>query len=114
MITKSELEKLLASTETYHVERTKSTTDKDKFGEAVCAFANDMPDWGKPGYLFIGVDNDGHPCGMKATDELLQKFAAIRSDGNILPIPTISVDSFSLPGGDVIAVEVLPSDQPPV
>ena len=114
MITKSELEKLLASTETYRVERTKSTTDKDKFGEAVCAFANDMPDCGKPGYLFIGVDNDGHPCGMKATDELLQKFAAIRSDGNILPIPTISVDSFSLPGGDVIAVEVLPSDQPPV
>ena len=33
MITKSELEKL----ETYRVERTKSTTDKDKFGEAVCA-----------------------------------------------------------------------------
>ena len=114
MITKSELEELLASTETYRVERTKSTTDKDKFGEAVCAFANDMPDCGKPGYLFIGVDNDGHPCGMKATDELLQKFAAIRSDGNILPIPTISVDSFSLPGGDVIVVEVLPSDQPPV
>ena len=114
MLTKSELEEMLASTETYRVERTKSTTDKDKFGEAVCAFANDMPDCGKPGYLFIGVDNEGHPCGMKATDELLQKFAAIRSDGNILPIPTISVDSFSLPGGDVIAVEVLPSDQPPV
>jgi hypothetical protein len=34
MITKSELEQLLASTETYRVERTKSTTDKDKFGEA--------------------------------------------------------------------------------
>ena len=32
MITKSELEQLLASTETYRVERTKSTTDK--FGEA--------------------------------------------------------------------------------
>ena len=28
MLTKSELEKLLASTETYRVERTKSTTDK--------------------------------------------------------------------------------------
>ena len=70
MLTKSELERLLASTETYRVERTKSTTDKDKFGEAVCAFANDMPDCGKPGYLFIGVDNEGCPCGMKATDEL--------------------------------------------
>ena len=34
MITKSELEELLASTETYRVERTKSATDKDKFGEA--------------------------------------------------------------------------------
>ena len=34
MITKSELEKLLASTETCRVERTMSTTDKDKFGEA--------------------------------------------------------------------------------
>ncbi|MBR6585832.1 MAG: putative DNA binding domain-containing protein [Kiritimatiellae bacterium] len=66
MLTKSELERLLASTETYRVERTKSTTDKDKFGEAVCAFANDMPDCGKPGYLFIGVDNEGCPCGMKA------------------------------------------------
>lgn len=27
-------------------------TDKDKLGEAVCAFANDMSDCGKPGYLF--------------------------------------------------------------
>ena len=43
MITRSELEQLLASTETYRVERTKSTMDKDKFGEAVCAFANDIP-----------------------------------------------------------------------
>ena len=52
MITKSELEKMLASTETYLVERTKSTTDKGKFGEAVCAFANVMPDCDKPGYIF--------------------------------------------------------------
>ena len=37
MLTKSGLGKLLVSTETYRVERTKSTTAKDKFGEAVCA-----------------------------------------------------------------------------
>lgn len=40
MLTKSELEEKLASMGTCRVERTKSTTDKDKFGEAVCAFAN--------------------------------------------------------------------------
>lgn len=114
MITKQELTELLSSTETYRIERTISTTDKDKFGEAVCAFANDMPDSGKPGYLLIGVYNDGRLSGLKATDELLQKFAAIRSDGNILPIPAMAVEAFSFPEGDVIAVEVQPSDQPPV
>ena len=114
MITKEELQELLSSTETYRVERTVSTTDKDKFGEAVCAFANDMPDSGKPGYLLIGAYSDGRLSGLKATDELLQKFAALRSDGNILPIPAIAVESFSFPEGDVIAVEVQPSDQPPV
>jgi len=36
VITKDELQKLFVSTETYRVERTASTTDKDKFGEAVC------------------------------------------------------------------------------
>ena len=114
MITKQELTELLSSTETYRIERTISTTDKDKFGEAVCAFANDMPDSGKPGYLLIGVYNDGRLSGLKATDELLQKFAAIRSDGNILPIPAMAVEAFSFPEGDVITVEVQPSDQPPV
>lgn len=114
MITKDELRELFASTETYRIERTVSTTDKDKFGEAVCAFANDMPDSGKPGYLLIGVRNDGSLNGLKVSDELLQKFAALRSDGNILPIPSIAVDSFSFPDGDVIVVEVQPSDQPPV
>lgn len=114
MITKDELQELFVSTETYRIERTVSTTDKDKFGEAVCAFANDMPDSGKPGYLLIGVRNDGSLNGLKATDELLQKFAALRSDGNILPIPSIAVESFSFPDGDVIVVEVQPSDQPPV
>ena len=114
MITKKELQGLLTSTETFRIERTVSTTDKDKFGEAVCAFANDMPDSGKPGYLLVGVRDDGSLSGLKATDELLQKFAALRSDGNILPIPSMSVDSFSFPDGDVIVVEVQPSLHPPV
>ena len=50
MLTKSELEKLLASTETCQVKRAKATTDKIKFGEIGCAFANDMPDCGKLGW----------------------------------------------------------------
>ena len=30
-------------TETYRVERTTSISDMDKFQEAICAFANDLP-----------------------------------------------------------------------
>ena len=43
MITKDEIQELLHSTETYRVERTTSTGDMDKFQEAICAFANDLP-----------------------------------------------------------------------
>ncbi len=37
MLTKGELEEILASTGACCVERTKAMTDKNKFGEAVCA-----------------------------------------------------------------------------
>lgn len=114
MLTKPELLRLIAAPESSRVEKTASTTDKDKFGEAVCAFANDMADTGLPGYLLVGVRDDGSLSGLKATDALLQKFASIRSEGNVLPIPTLAVESFELPGGDVIVVEVQPSAQPPV
>lgn len=50
MITKDEIQELLHSTETYRVERTVSTGDMDKFQEAICAFANDMPNSRKNGY----------------------------------------------------------------
>lgn len=114
MIARDEVVRLLKGGESFRVERTVSTTDKDKFGEAVCAFANDMPDSGLPGYLLVGVQEDGSLNGLCATDELLKKFSSIRSDGNVLPIPTLAVESFSFPDGDVIVMEVQPSDQPPV
>ena len=52
MIAKSELEEKLVSTETYHVKRIKSMMGKNKFGKAVCTFANGMSDYGKTGYVF--------------------------------------------------------------
>ena len=59
MITKDEIQSLLHSTETYRIERTISTGNMDKFCEAICAFANDLPDSRKKGYLLIGVHDDG-------------------------------------------------------
>ena len=114
MITQQELQTLLHSTETYRVERTISTGDMDKFQEAICAFSNDLPNSRKKGYLILGAHDDGTLSGLKVTDALLKKIAAIRSDGNILPIPVMSVDRFVLPEGEVLVAEVTPSMLPPV
>ena len=59
MITKDEIQELLHSTETYRVERTTSTGDMDKFQEAICAFANDLPNSRKKGYLILGAHDNG-------------------------------------------------------
>jgi len=114
MITEPELHSLLADLESDRVERTISISNTDKFSQAVCAFANDFPAHRQPGYLLIGVQDDGEPSGLKVTDELLQTLGALRSDGNIQPMPALTVSRFSLPAGDVAVVEVIPADMPPV
>lgn len=112
---RDELLRLMADLESDRVERTTSTANTDKFAQAICAFANDLPQYQLPGVLFVGVDDkSGRPTGLEVTDRLLQNLAAIRSDGNVQPIPTISVAKHSMPGGDVAVVEVTPSDLPPV
>lgn len=114
MIPPEEILDMLKSTESYRVERTTSTGNMDKFCEAICAFANDMPGSRKNGYLIIGANDDGGIAGMKVDDALLKKISGIRSDGNILPLPTMSVERFSFPEGDLLVAEVRPSDLPPV
>jgi len=114
MLTEHELRRLMGDTESDRVERTTSTKATDKFSKAICAFANDLPNHRMPGYLLIGVDNVGHECGLKVTDQLLQDLGAIRANGQILPLPAMAVQKHSLAGGDVAVVEVQPSDLPPV
>ena len=94
MIAKEDILELLKSTESYRVERTISTGNMDKFCETICAFANDMPGSRKNGYLIIGAKDNGSIAGMKVDDALLKKIAGIRSDGNILPLPAMSVERF--------------------
>lgn len=114
MLSKENILQLLACTETYRVEKTISTTNTDKFCEAICAFSNDMSNSRKKGYLLIGVHDNGSLSGLRVTDELQKKIASIRVDGNILPMPLMTVDYVSFEKGDVLVVEVTPSSLPPV
>lgn len=114
MLTEDQLIELLAELEADNIERTESVSNQDKFGQAICAFANDLPNRRRPGYLLIGVKDNGMLSGLAVTDKLLKDLGGIRSDGNVLPQPFLNVAKFSLQGGDVAVVEVFPSDLPPV
>ncbi|WP_077084287.1 RNA-binding domain-containing protein [Porphyromonas gingivalis] len=114
MITKKELLQMLSDTESYNIERTESTGNMDKFCQAICAFSNDMLGSGKNGYLIIGAKDNGKLSGLQVDDKLLLQIANIRTDGNILPQPTMTVEKFHFDEGDVLVAEVQPSEFPPV
>lgn len=114
MVTPAQLQDMLTDLESDRIERTVSTTKADKFAEAVCAFANDFPHYRQPGYLIVGAGDDGRPNGLKVNEDLLQSLAALRSDGNIQPMPALAVAKFTLDGGELAVVEVQPADLPPV
>lgn len=105
---------LLNDIESDRVERTISTTNTDKFGQAICAFANDLPDHRQTSYLFLGVKDDGEVQGLDVTDELLKNVASIRTDGNIQPQPSMTVEKVAMPEGDIVMIRVEPSVFPPV
>ena len=113
-MTKEELYQLLQSDESYRIERTVSTSNMDKFQEAICAFSNDLPGTGKKGYLLIGVKDNGAISGLKVDDDLMKRISGIRSDGNILPLPIMNTEKVETEEGDVLVVEVTPSFTTPV
>lgn len=107
-----ELVALLDDLESDRAERKESLkgdTPK-KARQAICAFANDLPNHDQPGVLFIGAQDDGSPCGLTITDELLRSLADMKTDGNILPMPVMTVEKRILKGAAMAVVTVLPSD----
>jgi ATP-dependent DNA helicase RecG len=114
--TDEQLEALLADIESDLAERKESWKGNapETGRQAVCAFANDLPDHRKPGVLFVGVKDDGTPCRLNITDELLRTLSEIRTDGNILPPPSIIVEKRTLKGSEMAVVTVHSSDSPPV
>ena len=113
MLSIDQLRALMADLESDRVEKTTSTKT-DKFAEAICAFANDFPGHRQPGYLLVGVSDDGKVGGPAISDELLRKLGDLRSNVNLEPLPAMTVQKYMVDGGEVAVVEVRPSDLPPV
>lgn len=109
-----ELLELMKDLESDRVERKESLSDSSKIREAICAFANDLPDHRKPGVLFIGVKDNGPCASLTIDDALLCTLADMRSDGNIIPFPHIEVQKRKLAGCELAVIIVYPSEAPPV
>ena len=111
-----DLMRLLGQIESDRVEfkEVLSRSTSDDIREAICAFANDLPDHRQPGVAFVGVRDDGSVAGLPITDHLLLQLADMKTDGNIVPLPSMTVEKRTLLDGDVAVVIVQPSDSPPV
>ena len=111
-----ELAALLADLESDRVERKRAWTGDapDKVRQAVCAFANDLPNHGQPGVVFIGANDDGSPANIEITDQLLLTLSDIKTDGKTVPPPTLTVQKRIVKRADMAVVTVWPADSPPV
>lgn len=113
-MTEEQVKILIKDLESDRIERTISFRE-DKLGPAVCALSNDFPNHRQSGYVLLGVNDDGSVKGITIGDEELQKIGNVKSNGNVLPQPSLLVSPvFHIDEGDVVVVEVSPSLYPPV
>jgi ATP-dependent DNA helicase RecG len=113
----AQLEAMMLDLESDCVERKQSFQGDapQKVREAVCAFANDLAGHGEPGVVLIGVHDKGTPMpDFVVTDELLRSLADIKTDGDIVPPPTLLVEKRRLQGSEVAVISAWPCDTPPV
>ncbi len=116
MLTDEELRALAADLESDRVERKRvlNSSTRDKIAQTICAYANDLPAHGAPGVVLVGMNDDGTTSGLDVNDKLLLDLGGIRSDGNILPLPIVTVRKVRIGSDDVAAVVVEPHPDPPV
>ena len=110
----AELELLMADLESDFVERKESAADGRKIRRNICAFANDLPGNGRPGVVLVGVRDDGTCASLPIDDDLLVRLSNIHGEGDILPLPSMTVQKRRLNGCEMAVVTVEPSADPPV
>lgn len=115
-LTDQELVALLDAPESDRAERKRAWAGDapEKTRQAVCAFANDLPNHGLPGVVFVGAQDNGSPFQIDVDDQLLRTLADIKTDGKIVPPPTLTVERRTLKEAAMAVMTVWPADAPPV
>ena len=68
----------------------------------------------KPGVVLVGVQDDGSCASLEIDDELIERLANMHGEGDIQPLPSLTVQKRMLRGCSVAVVTVEPSSDPPV
>ena len=109
-----ELLRLLAAGESDRVEFKRSAADRQDIRHTICALANDLGGSGTPGVIFFGVDDDGTVCGIAKEDRTARDLLAMRNEGKLLPRPALNAQWLEVQGKWVLALVVLPCENPPM
>lgn len=111
-----QLRELIAHGESANVEFKESLGNctPERIEEDVCAFANDLPATGRLGFVIVGLADDGSPVGGRVTDRMLNDLSSVRTNGNVVPPPTLRVEKRSYRNSEIALVMVQPSDSTPV
>ena len=91
----AELADMAGEMESDRVERKESLRGDapTKVREAICAFANDLAGHSAPGIVIVGLRDSGAPVeNFQVTDEILLQLADMKSDGSIVPLPSLLVE----------------------
>lgn len=105
---------LIRAGESDQCEFKRNAKDLDAIRRNICAFANDLPNLGKPGLIIVGLEDDGKCADLEITDEILNRLSNAVTDGSVQAVPAASVHRLLIDGCDVAVVQVEPSSRPPV
>ena len=112
-LTDAELEALFIAGEADRTERKRNADDLVRIRQAVCAFANDLPNHRQPGVVYVGFEDDGSCSNLPIDDDLLKRLATMRDDGSITPFPTIEVRRATIQGCEVaVAIAMVRRGRP--
>jgi ATP-dependent DNA helicase RecG len=113
-MTPEEIREVLTG-ESERVEWKQSTADVSGILHAVGALANDLGDSRKPGFVVLGIVDDGRIAGLRGDlDQEQQKLASRLSSTRLLPTPTYTMEAVEQDGKTVLMVRIDPYPVPPV
>jgi len=116
-LTDLELQTVLHA-ESERVEWKQSAKDTVKIGRAICALANDLGATHQPGYVVIGIKDDGQLIGAfqedANTDQEQQSLVSRLSSSQLVPTPSFNVEVVSAQGHRLLVIVVYPYLVPPV